>query len=185
VRHCIKIYSPVFLPIYKIELRIFFFLRFFIYLFGRDIAREGTQAGGAGEGEAGFLMSMEPDAGRQPRTKDRGIMTWAEGRHLATEPPRCPSTYWSSKFFFNLLLIFFSRYSICYTIYAIPIGLDLNYSFFNSVSLYNWESQFLFPCMFRRWSLETPITQPNLTSRMKFHIFAGLTSELETLILIK
>jgi len=30
--------------------------------------REGTQAGGVGEGEAGFLRSREPNAGRDPRT---------------------------------------------------------------------------------------------------------------------
>jgi len=35
---------------------------------GRDTAREGTQAGGVGEGEAGFLLSREPDVGLDPRT---------------------------------------------------------------------------------------------------------------------
>jgi len=30
--------------------------------------RAGIQAGGAGEGEAGFLLSREPDAGLDPRT---------------------------------------------------------------------------------------------------------------------
>ena len=30
--------------------------------------REGTQARGVGEGEAGFLPSREPDAGLDPRT---------------------------------------------------------------------------------------------------------------------
>jgi len=34
----------------------------------RDIVREGTQAGGVGEGEAGFPLSREPDAGLDPRT---------------------------------------------------------------------------------------------------------------------
>ena len=29
----------------------------------RETAREGTQAGGVGEGEAGFPQSREPDAG--------------------------------------------------------------------------------------------------------------------------
>jgi len=33
----------------------------------RDTAREGAQAGGAGEGEAGFPQSREPDAGLDPR----------------------------------------------------------------------------------------------------------------------
>jgi len=34
----------------------------------RETARAGTQAGGVGEGEAGFLLSREPDAGLDPRT---------------------------------------------------------------------------------------------------------------------
>jgi len=47
---------------------LFFFLRFlFIYLTQRDTVREGTEAGGMGEGEAGFLWSREPDAGLYPR----------------------------------------------------------------------------------------------------------------------
>jgi len=33
-----------------------------------DTAREGTEAGAAGEGEAGFSLSREPDAGLDPRT---------------------------------------------------------------------------------------------------------------------
>jgi len=33
----------------------------------RDTTREGTQAGGAGEGEAGFPLSREPDAELDPR----------------------------------------------------------------------------------------------------------------------
>jgi len=46
-----------------------FFLRFlFIYLTKRDTTREGTQAGGVGEGEAGLPRSREPDAGLDPRT---------------------------------------------------------------------------------------------------------------------
>jgi len=46
----------------------FLFLFFFIYLTEKDTAREGTQAGGVGEGEAGFPLSREPDAGLDPRT---------------------------------------------------------------------------------------------------------------------
>jgi len=47
----------------------FFFLRIlFIYLTERDTAREGTQAGGVGEGEAGFPLSRESNAGLNPRT---------------------------------------------------------------------------------------------------------------------
>jgi len=34
----------------------------------RDTTREGTQAGGVGEGEAGFLPSKEPYTGLDPRT---------------------------------------------------------------------------------------------------------------------
>jgi len=37
-------------------------------LLDRYMAREGTQAGGVGEGEAGFPPSREPDAGLDPRT---------------------------------------------------------------------------------------------------------------------
>jgi len=33
-----------------------------------DTAREGTQAGGVGEGEAGLLLSGEPDVGLDPGT---------------------------------------------------------------------------------------------------------------------
>jgi len=39
------------------------FFKDFIYLTERDTAREGTQAGGVGEGEAGFPLSREPDVG--------------------------------------------------------------------------------------------------------------------------
>jgi len=46
-----------------------FFLKILlIYLTERDTAREGIQAGGVGEGEAGFLQSGEPDAGLDPGT---------------------------------------------------------------------------------------------------------------------
>ena len=46
-----------------------FFLKIlFIYLTEREAAREGTQAGGVGEGEAGFPPSREPDAGLDPIT---------------------------------------------------------------------------------------------------------------------
>jgi len=34
----------------------------------RDTAREGTQAGRVGEGEAGFPLGREPDVGLDPRT---------------------------------------------------------------------------------------------------------------------
>ena len=45
-----------------------FLKNLFIYLTGRDTAREGTQAGGGREGEAGFQPSWEPNAGLNPRT---------------------------------------------------------------------------------------------------------------------
>jgi len=32
--------------------------------------REGTQAGGVGEREAGFPLSREPDVGLNPRTRE-------------------------------------------------------------------------------------------------------------------
>jgi len=51
-----------------------FFLKIlFIYLTERDTAREGTQAGGVGEGEAGFPLSREPNAGLDPRTWDHDL----------------------------------------------------------------------------------------------------------------
>ena len=42
----------------------------FVYLIKRDTAREreGTQAGGVGEGEADFLQSREASVGLDPRT---------------------------------------------------------------------------------------------------------------------
>ena len=47
----------------------FFFLKIlFIYLTVKETAREGTQAGGVGEGEAGFPLSREPNAMLDPRT---------------------------------------------------------------------------------------------------------------------
>ena len=35
--------------------------------------REGTQAGGVGEEEAGFSLSREPDLGLDPRTWDHDL----------------------------------------------------------------------------------------------------------------
>ena len=50
----------------------FFFKILFIYLTERkretETTREGTQAQGVREGEAGFPLSREPDAGLDPRT---------------------------------------------------------------------------------------------------------------------
>jgi len=46
----------------------FFFFKDFIHSPDRDTAREGTQAGGVEEGEAGFPWSREPNVGLDPRT---------------------------------------------------------------------------------------------------------------------
>lgn len=56
-----------------------------IYSFDRKTAREGTQAGW----ERSRLLA-EQGARCRPQSQDLGIMTWAEGRCLTTEPPRCP-----------------------------------------------------------------------------------------------
>jgi len=53
---------------YPKSLQTLYFFKDFIYLFDRDTAREGTQAGGVGEGEAGFPQSRGPDAGLDPKT---------------------------------------------------------------------------------------------------------------------
>ena len=42
----------------------------------RETAREGTQAGGVGEGEAGFLLSREPDAGLNAGLDPRIPESW-------------------------------------------------------------------------------------------------------------
>jgi len=47
---------------------ILLFLKDFTYLFERVSEREMAQAGGVGEGEAGFPPSREPDAGLDPST---------------------------------------------------------------------------------------------------------------------
>ena len=49
---------------------LFLFKILFIHLTERqqETAREGTQARGVGEGEAGFPPNQEPDAGLDPRT---------------------------------------------------------------------------------------------------------------------
>ena len=47
---------------------LYFLKILFIYLTERDTAREGTQAGRVGEGEADFPLSRDPYAGLNPRT---------------------------------------------------------------------------------------------------------------------
>ena len=75
---------------------IIFFKRF--YLFMRDKQREAeTQA----EGAAGSLQG----AWCGTRSQDPGIMPWAEGRHLTTEPPRCPYNFISFKHMLTFFLI--------------------------------------------------------------------------------
>ena len=44
------------------------FFKKFLYLTEKETVREGTQARGVGEGETGFLLSREPDAGLDSRT---------------------------------------------------------------------------------------------------------------------
>ena len=53
----------IFLTFYFIFLKILF-----IYLTGRETAREGTQAGRVAEGEAASPLSKKPDARLNPRT---------------------------------------------------------------------------------------------------------------------
>jgi len=55
----------------------------------RDTAKEGTQAGGVGEEEAGPPRSREPNAGPDPRTQASRPEPKADARR--TEPPRRPS----------------------------------------------------------------------------------------------
>ena len=45
-----------------------FFLRFFIYLFVRESEHRQTERQAEAEGEAGSLLSKEPDVGLDPRT---------------------------------------------------------------------------------------------------------------------
>jgi len=47
-------------------------------LTGRHTAGEGTQAGGVGEGEEGFLQSREPDRGSIPGPWDPDLSRKAE-----------------------------------------------------------------------------------------------------------
>ena len=62
------------------------FFKDFTYLLMKDTNREAeTQA----EGEAGSLRGVWCGA----RSRDSGIMPWAEGRRSTAKPPRCPSFY--------------------------------------------------------------------------------------------
>ena len=62
--------------------------------------REGTQAGGVGEEEAGSQQSRESDAGLNPRTLGSHRV---EGRCLMTEPPRRPQIFEFLKKYLNIL----------------------------------------------------------------------------------
>ena len=66
----------------------FYFFKDFIYLTERDTAREGTQAGGAGEGEEGSPLSRDPNAGLDPRTL--GLRPEPKADTSLTEPPQVP-----------------------------------------------------------------------------------------------
>jgi len=62
--------------VWNIDTELFLLKILFIYLTERDTAREGTQAGGVGEGEANSSLSREPDVvldvGLDPRTLGSG-----------------------------------------------------------------------------------------------------------------
>lgn len=60
-----------------------------MYLVGRERGRVKVQAGeAAGKGRSNSLNpSKEPDVGPQPQDPE---ITTCEGRHLITEPLRCP-----------------------------------------------------------------------------------------------
>ena len=62
------------------------FLFFFSFLKILFIHERDTEAEAQGEGEAGSLWGAWCEIWSQ----DPGITTWAKGRHLTTEPPRCP-----------------------------------------------------------------------------------------------
>ena len=51
----------------------FFFKSLCIDLTERDTAREGTQAGGVGEGDVGLPRSKEPDVGLDPGPWDQDL----------------------------------------------------------------------------------------------------------------
>jgi len=80
------------------EKKIFFL---FIYLTHRVRAQVGRAAGA--EGEAGSLLSKEPDAGLDPRTP--GPRPEPKAAAQPTEPPRRPLT----NIFLNLLVLFGSE----------------------------------------------------------------------------
>ena len=67
----------------------------------RETVRGGTQAGGVGEGDAGFPLSREPeeDMGLHPRTLGSGPEPKADTR--LTEPPRRPCRYLKRKSFLD------------------------------------------------------------------------------------
>ena len=63
-----------------------FFLRFYLFDTEKETAREGTQAEGVGEGEAGSPLSREPNVGLDPRTL--GSQPEPKADASPTKPPR-------------------------------------------------------------------------------------------------
>ena len=63
------------------NLKLFNYLLDFISLFDREREHKQEEWQAEGEGEAGFLLSREPNVGLDPRTL-ANIMTRAKGSHL-------------------------------------------------------------------------------------------------------
>ena len=63
-----------------------FILKDFIYLF----ETESAQVGGGGAEEEEKQTPHSGGAWCEAQSQDPGIMTWAKGRRLTNEPPRCP-----------------------------------------------------------------------------------------------
>ena len=85
----------------------------FIYLTERGTEREGTQAGGAGEGEAGFLLSREPNGGLIPGLWDhdpshRQVLNWLS--HPDIPLLYCIVLYCIVLYYFNQVFFFFQDF---------------------------------------------------------------------------
>ena len=84
----------------------FLFIYLFIYLFDREIHSE---RGIASRRRGRSRLPAEQGAQCGARSQDPGIMTWAEGRRLMTEPPRHPKVL--KKFWINIKFMFFKKLS--------------------------------------------------------------------------